>query len=107
MISRGQVSHVYLSPCQTETSQFDYAGLPAGHIWATLQIQLVPAFAQGVGLESRQNPCQIGVFRKLPSGSADQQRWLGSSSGAYTTGVRGAGMGSRKLLNSGREMAKN
>eukprot|EP00983_Pelagomonas_calceolata_P125116 1161182-Pelagomonas_calceolata.AAC.18 len=37
------------------------------------------------------NPCQNGVLEKAPPGLPDQQRQLGTSSGAYFGGFRGAG----------------
>eukprot|EP00983_Pelagomonas_calceolata_P068569 1149975-Pelagomonas_calceolata.AAC.7 len=66
-------------------------------ILATLHTQFVPRGAQGVGPEIKQNPCQNGVSRKLPPGLPDQQRCLGTLSGAHSGGSGGLGRGSRKL----------
>eukprot|EP00983_Pelagomonas_calceolata_P084199 1156313-Pelagomonas_calceolata.AAC.10 len=42
----------------------------------------LPGDAQGMGPESRLIPCQNGL-NKAPPGLPDQQRWLGTLSGAY------------------------
>eukprot|EP00983_Pelagomonas_calceolata_P078936 1154452-Pelagomonas_calceolata.AAC.1 len=72
-------------------------------------LSLCPGVCQGVGPETRQNTCGVksGDSWKLSPGLPDQQRWLGTLSGAYSGGSRGLGRGSQELPKFGREKLKS
>eukprot|EP00983_Pelagomonas_calceolata_P100975 1158638-Pelagomonas_calceolata.AAC.6 len=61
-------------------------------VWSFLSNAAYPVCAgirSGCGVKNRQNACRNGVSRKLSPGLPDLQRWLGTSSGAYSGGSRG------------------
>eukprot|EP00967_Tisochrysis_lutea_P100401 scaffold149758_cov13-Tisochrysis_lutea.AAC.1 len=74
-------------------AKYGYAGPLSGPIGATMQTQFVPGGAQGVGPESRHDPCQNEVLKKAPPDLPDHQRLLGTSSGACLGGSGGLGRG--------------